>query len=109
MTNNSAIGPRSRAVISHGPLIAAPFIDPDKVSITTPHLFNTIRHPALAVAAVPSVVGRLPTMTHPVRKTASAVVSPMPPGQAPGSAPLIFANTLNAPPGPISTIVVPVP
>src|SRR5215831_1695058 len=70
------------------------------VSATCPLLLMTSRHPALAVAAVPSVVGRLPT----------AVVRPTPPGHGPGSEEaLICANAVCWPPGEICTIVVPVP
>src|SRR5258706_16365816 len=55
------------------------------VSTGLPRLSSTIRHPACAVADVPSAVGRLPTITQPVCNTASAVVSPTPPGQGPGT------------------------
>jgi hypothetical protein len=82
VTKSTAMPSASVAVMSHGPLIG----EPDKVSTAWPIWFNTIRHPAWAVAEVPSLVGKLPTMTHPVRNTANAVVSPTPPGQAPGSA-----------------------
>src|SRR5579864_9110489 len=92
--------------MSHGPLIN----EPKKVSTGLPELSSTIRHPACAVFEEPSVVGKLPTITHPVRNTVRAVVSPTPPGQEPGSvAALIWANTVSPPLGAISTIVVPVP
>src|SRR5579884_1345823 len=98
--------------MSHGPLIGPPAI----VSSTLPRLFSTSRQPALAVAEVPSVVGRLPTITNPLRVTASAVVNPTPPGHGPGrAAGSICANTdaspgvRSFPPGGIWTIVVPVP
>src|SRR5580698_1407797 len=92
--------------MSQGPLIK----DPSMVSTGLPMLSSTIRHPAWTVADVPSEVGRLPTITQPVCKTASAVVSPTPPGQGPGSEPeLSWAKTLSVPLGDTSTIVVPVP
>ena len=83
---------------------------PDMVSATCPLLLMTSRHPALAVALVPSMVGRLPTTTQPPRRIPSAVVRPTPPGHGPGSedAP-ICANTVCCPPGETCTIVVPVP
>src|ERR1700733_3510967 len=99
--------PWSTAVMSHGPLIGPPAI----VSTTWPRLFNTIRHPARAVSDIPSVVGRLPTITNPLRGTARAVVSPTPPGQCTILG-LIWAKvgaTPLSPPGGICTIVVPVP
>src|SRR5580704_5860563 len=59
---------------------------------------------------MPSVVGKLPTITQPLRKTTSAVVKPTPPGHGPGSAAgSICANRLKFPWGEICTIVVPVP
>ena len=57
--NSSVIGPKLTEVMSHGPLISPP----DSVSTTLPSGFRTIRAPAVAVAEVPSVVGRLPTTT----------------------------------------------
>ena len=56
------------------------------------------------VADVPSVVGRLPTMTQPERSATSAVVSPTGANLAG-----MVANSFWWPPGEISTIVVPVP
>jgi len=47
--------PWSTAVMSHGPLIGPPAI----VLTTFPELSSTSRHPALAVFALPSEVGRL--------------------------------------------------
>src|SRR6266700_3598972 len=92
--------------MSHGPLMGAP----ENVATALPMLLITIRHPAWAVAEVPSDVGKLPTMTHPFEKTASAVVKPTPPGQAPGKElASISANRLTAPPGAICMMVVPVP
>ncbi len=88
----------------------APNRVPEKVSTTLPWLFKTSRQPALAVAEDPSVVGRLPTITQPLRSTDKAVVRPMPPGHGLGKfAALIWAKTLNVPLGAMSTIVVPVP
>src|SRR4029077_21184714 len=75
------------AVMSHGPLITPP----EKVSTGLPFASSTIRHPAPTVAIVPSVVGRLPTITHPVRNTTNAVVSPTPPGQPPGRVPALIS------------------
>ena len=72
--------PWSTAVMSHGPLIGPPAI----VLTTFPELSSASRHPALAVFALPSEVGRLPTITNPLRVTASAVVSPTPPGHGRG-------------------------
>src|SRR5260370_319949 len=96
----------SSAVISHGPLMPLP----DNVATGTPLLFKVIRQPACAVAAVPSVVGKLPTIMKPERKATSAVVSPTPPGQAPGrDLASIWAKTVTPPLGEIWTIVVPVP
>src|SRR5260370_16866187 len=69
-----------------------------------------MRQPALAVAAMPFVVGRLPTTTQPPCRISSAVLRPTPPGQEPGSLDAtIFANTLTLPRGETWTIVVPVP
>ena len=91
--------------MSHGPLMPCP----ENVSRTRPWLLSTIRQPALAVADIPLDVGRLPTITQPCT-TASAVVRPTPPGQAPGRRDaLICANLVRWPRGLISTIVVPVP
>jgi len=91
---SSAMVPSSRTVASQGPLMGPP----EKVSTTC------------AVAAVPSLVGKLPTITQPARKTTSAVVKPTPPGQEPGRlAALIGAKVCTAPAGEISIIVVPVP
>src|SRR5437588_3261683 len=106
VTKRSAWLPSSSAVISHGPLIG----EPANVSATSPVLSTTIKQPALTVAEVPSVVGTLPTITQPLCSTASAVVRPTPPGQAPGrSFALMWAKTLNEPLGEIWTMVVPVP
>ena len=59
---------------------------------------------------MPSVVGRLPTTTQPPCRMESAVVRPIPPGQAPGRClALIRANVVLEPPGDTWTIVVPVP
>src|ERR1039458_2548125 len=59
---------------------------------------------------MPSVVGRLPTITQPEFKATSAVVNPIPPGHGPGRlVALIWANRLTEPLGVICTIVVPVP
>ena len=92
--------------MSHGPLISLLVI----VSRTRPRLSSTSRQPAFAVAAVPSVVGRLPTTTQPEDSTDSAVVSPIPPGHRPGSrAALMPANRAVMPVGLICMIVVPVP
>ncbi len=75
-----------------------------KVSTTWPWLFKTSRHPAWAVAAVPSVVGKLPTMTQPLRNTTRAVVKSTPPGYGPGSeAGLIWAKRVVDPFGATST------
>src|SRR5262249_42443565 len=79
------------------------------VSRTWPWLSSTSRHPAFDVAAVPFFDGRLPTITQLCTVT-SAVVSPMPPGQAPGRPRAeIFANTVRCPGGLTWTMVVPVP
>src|SRR5580692_283720 len=92
--------------MSQGPLIPLPA----RVSTGWPLLLRTIRHPACAVAAVPSDVGRLPTITKPDRSATSAVLRPMPPGHGPGRLPAsIVANTFKAPDGLISSMVVPVP
>ena len=71
----------SKTFMSQGPLIWGSVI----VSTTFPLLSSTIRHPACAVSGMPSVVGKLPTITHPLRKTTRAVVKPTPPGQGPGN------------------------
>src|ERR1035437_43022 len=77
---------------------------------TLPLLFKTIRQPELAVADVPSVVGRLPTITQPRDRTVSAVLRPTPPGQPPGRfADEMVAKSCWAPLGEICTMVVPVP
>src|ERR1700692_52424 len=92
--------------MSQGPLMGPPEI----VSTGLPELSSTIRQPACAVAEVPSVVGRLPTITQPLFSATSAVVSPRPPGQGPGSeSGLREANGVTIPDGETSTIVVPVP
>jgi hypothetical protein len=67
------------AVASHGPLMPWPL----NVSRTRPRLSSTSRQPAFAVAAIPLLDGVLPTITQ-LWVMTSAVVSPMPPGQAPG-------------------------
>src|SRR4029077_270760 len=103
---SAAVVPPSRTVASHGPLI----LPPENVSTACPVLFSTSRQPACAVAAVPSVVGRLPTITQPACNATDAVVRPTPPGHEPGRLlPFICANVCTAPPGEISMIVVPVP
>src|SRR5580658_3943616 len=76
--------------------------------MTWPQLSSTIRQPAFAVADVPSVVGKLPTITKPLRSATRAVVSPIPPGHDTLAA-SIWANRLKFPLGAICTIVVPVP
>src|SRR5215469_8591313 len=91
--------------MSHGPLI--PF--PENVSTGCPCEFSTIRHPAFAVADAPPVVGRLPTITQPLRNATSAVVSPTPPTQPGTLLALICAKTDNLLFCPIWTMVVPVP
>src|SRR5215831_20105672 len=105
-TNRSAVAPASAAVMSQGPLIAPP----DNVSTTVPDESSTSRQPACALAELPFFVGRLPTTTNPLRSATSAVVSPRPPGQGPGSLfGSIIANWLRLPVGETSTMVVPVP
>src|SRR5215472_2813672 len=81
------------------------------VSATFPLLLMTSRHPAFAVALVPSAVGRLPTTTQPPGRMPRAVVRPTPPGHGPGSEEaFICANTVCCLlPGDTCTIVVPVP
>src|SRR5512135_2441989 len=92
--------------MSQGPLIGAP----EMVSTGFPVLSSTIRQPAWAVAGVPSVVGRLPTITHQERSATRAVVSPTPPGHAPGNVPAsIWAKRPAVPFGATWTIVEPVP
>src|SRR5690348_11451634 len=92
--------------MSQGPSMPVPA----KVWRTRSWLSRTIRQPADAVAAEPSLVGKLPTTTQPPRRISSAVVRPTPPGQGPGSLDaLILANTLSFPDGETWTIVVPVP
>ena len=51
--------------MSQGPLICGSLI----VSTTFPLLSRTIKQPACAVSAMPSEVGKLPTITHPLRNT----------------------------------------
>src|SRR5215813_6616057 len=76
---------------------------------TLPLLSRTSRQPGAEVAAWPFFDGRLPTMTQPCTST-SAVVSPTPPVQRPGSEALVmWANDIRCPLGLISTIVDPVP
>ena len=106
MTNSSAKWRLLMAVMSHGPLMPLP----EMVSRTWPQRSSTSRQPALAVADMPSVVGRLPTTTQPPCRMDNAVVRPIPPGQAPGRClALIRANVVLMPPGDTWTIVVPVP
>jgi hypothetical protein len=106
VTNKTAALSRSSAVMSHGPLIPLPA----RVSTGRPLLSMTMRQPACAVAAVPSEVGKLPTMTKPDFKATSAVVSPTPPGHGPGK---LFgssaAKTVIFPEASILSIVVPMP
>ena len=59
VTNSVVIAPLVTDVMSHGPLIGAPAISPT----TSPQGLSTISAPAVIVAEVPSVVGRLPTIT----------------------------------------------
>src|SRR5262249_6670469 len=71
---------------------------------------RTSKQPACIDADVPFLVGRLPTMTQPLVKLRSAVVSPIPPGHGPGS--LLGASSANKSTRPlrsICTIVLPVP
>ena len=106
VTNSFATEPLLSAVASHGPLMPWPAM----VSRTWPLLSSTIRQPAFAVAAIPLLDGVLPTTTQPPGRTTSAVVSPTPPGQGPGSpAGEMLANRLRRPAGVISTMVRPVP
>src|SRR5260370_31108496 len=107
VTKSAALLPASETVISQGPLMS----EPVKVSTTLPLLSSTIRQPAPAVADVPSVVGKLPTITQPLCSTTSAVVKPTPPGHLPGSVlALIWAKTFTVfTSGETSMIVVPVP
>src|SRR5580704_10887356 len=82
------------------------------VSTGVPWSFSTIRHPAGSRpgSAPLFVVGRLPTTTQPPGRMPSAVVRPMPPGQAwPAGNAEMLANTLVLPPGETCTRVVPVP
>src|SRR5215467_9741309 len=62
VTNRSAVLPLSSAVMSHGPLTSGPVI----VSTGLPPLSSTSRQPACADAELPFLVGRLPTITHPL-------------------------------------------
>jgi hypothetical protein len=106
VTNTTADAPASSAVASHGPLMPCPAM----VSRTMPWLSSTIRQSALAVAACPLVDGVDPTMTQPARNATSAVSSPIPPGQGPGSiAGVMCARSVRCPPGEICTMVLPVP
>src|SRR5580692_11221536 len=105
VTNRSDREPELTAVASHGPLMPWPAI----VSRTWPWGPRTIRQPARAVAAWPLADGVLPTTTQPPGSTASAVLRPTPPGQAPGRGPEMLAKTERWPPGLISTSVRPVP
>ena len=59
LTNSVVVEPWLTAVISQGPWIWLPAI----VLTGCPLLSSTIRQPALAVADLPLVVGRLPTTT----------------------------------------------
>ena len=105
-TKSVAVVPASTAVMSQGPLIGGPEI----VSTTVSDGSTTRRQPACMLAEVPSFVGRLPTMTQPLRNATSAVVRPNPPGQGPGS---LFgasdAKRVDPPPGETSTMVLPFP
>src|SRR5215468_4737848 len=106
LTNSAASEPPLTVAMSQGPLMPCPAM----VSATCPLLLTTSRHPACAVAPVPSVVGRLPTTTQPPGRIPRAVVRPTPPGHRPGSEEAsICANSVCWPPGEICTIVVPVP
>src|SRR5271170_676245 len=82
------------------------------VSATVPWSFSTIRQPAGSRpgSTPPWEVGRLPTTTQPPGRMPSAVVSPMPPGQAwPAGSVAMLANTLVLPAGETWTTVFPVP
>ena len=59
LTNSVVMSPWLTAVMSHGPWMLWPAMVP----ITWPALLSSIRHPYLAVADLPLVVGRLPTTT----------------------------------------------
>src|SRR5580693_319875 len=82
------------------------------VSTEVPWSFSTIRHPAGSRpgSAPLFVVGRLPTTTQPPGRMPSAVVRPMPPGQAILAGSLATsANRVVRPAGHSWTMVVPVP
>jgi hypothetical protein len=79
------------------------------VSATFPELSRTSRQPTGALPEVPSGVGQLPTITHPVRNPVNAVVKPTPPGHGPGSfVASIWAKVVMEPSGAASMMVVPV-
>src|SRR3984885_3897626 len=96
------------AARSHGPAMSWLVM----VSTGAPGLLSTMRKPTGSPpgSAPPAVPARLPTTTHPPGRTASAVVSPMPPGQLwPVGSCEICANSWVEPPGETSTMVLPVP
>ena len=97
-TKISDLVPSLTDIKSHGPLMWWP----EHASTTCPRLFNTMRSPADAVAAVPSAVGRLPTTTQPPGKVVRAVVSPTFPT-------VDLGEGVTVPAPEISTILVPVP
>src|SRR5580692_304973 len=93
---------------SQGPTMFLPVM----VWTGAPWSFSTIRHPAGSRpgSAPPFVVGRLPTTTQPPGRMPSAVVRPMPPGQAiPAGSLATSANRVVRPAGDTWTMVVPVP
>src|ERR1700722_10362758 len=107
-TKRAAVVGVEAAARSHGPTMSG-FV---KVSTGVPVLFSTMRQPTgLRPGSAPSaVLARLPTTTHPPGRTASAVVSPIPPGQVwPAGNCEICANTWVEPPGETCTMVLPVP
>jgi hypothetical protein len=75
---------------------------------TTPVGERMIKQPEPAVFICPSVLGRLPTMIHPVFNWIMAVVRPTPPGH-PAIVAARWANTATFLLGWTSTMVVPVP
>src|SRR5271154_5519510 len=78
LTNKVAVDPSSIvAMLPQGMLMLSPAI----VLTTLPLGSSTMRQPGPLVVVVPSALGALPTITHPVLSIVIAVVRPTPPGQ----------------------------
>ena len=77
LTNSVAVAPLSiEAILPQGPLMFVPV----QVATNWPLASRTSREPSPLVRVVPSVLGMLPTISHPLLSIVIAVVKPMPTG-----------------------------